>query len=133
MNITLAHAEQAIARAKARADELGVRASIAVVDSGGHLIAFARQDDAILVSLDMAIGKAYTAVAMRAPTSQIAAAVQPGAPFYHFDLAHHRPLVAFAGGHPIGNPLAGAIGVSGGTAEQDDEIALAGITAPPAE
>ena len=128
MNITLEHAEHVIRRAKVRADELGVRASIAVVDSGGHLVAFARQDDALLVSLDLAVGKAYTAVAMRTPTSQVAGAVQPGAPFYHFDLAHHRPLVAFAGGHPIGDPLSGAIGVSGGSAEQDDQIALAGKT-----
>lgn len=129
MNVTLSQAESAIALAKQHADDLGVRASIAVVDAGGHLVAFARQDEAILVSLDMAIGKAYTAIAMRCPTSQIAGAVQPGAPFYHFDLAHHRPLVAFAGGHPIGSPLVGAIGVSGGSAEQDEEIALAGLAA----
>ena len=133
MNITLAQAEQAVAAATARAGELGVRASVAVVDSGGHLVAFARQDDAILVSLDMAIGKAYTAIAMRAPTAQVAAAVQPGAPFYHFDLAHQRPLVAFAGGYPIGDPMAGGIGASGGTAEQDDEIAHAGLAALQAE
>lgn len=129
MNVTLSQAERAIALTKQHADDLGVQASIAVVDAGGHLVAFARQDEAILVSLDMAIGKAYTAIAMRCPTSQIAEAVQPGAPFYHFDLAHNRPLVAFAGGHPIGNPLAGAIGVSGGSAEQDDEIARAGLAA----
>lgn len=130
MNISLAQADSAIARAKERAAELGISVSVAVLDSGGNLVAVAREDDAILVSLDMAIGKAYTSVFMRAATGDLTAAVQPGGPFYNFDLAHTpRSLITFAGGHPIGTPMIGAIGVSGGTAEQDNEVALAGLGA----
>lgn len=130
MNISLAQAESAIARAQERAAELGIPVTIAVLDSGGNLVAVVRQDDAILVSLDMAIGKAYTSVFMRCATGDLTAAVQPGGAFYNFDLAHTpRPLITFAGGHPIGSPMVGAIGVSGGTAEQDNEVALAGLRA----
>ena len=129
MNISLEDANRVLTAALVHADSIGVRATVAIVDSGGHLVALARQDDAILVSLDMAIGKAYTSVVMKAPTSEIADAVQPGAPFYHFDLAHGRPLVAFAGGYPLGSPMIGAVGASGGTADQDDAIAAAGLAA----
>ncbi|OZE92418.1 hypothetical protein CH298_02440 [Rhodococcoides fascians] len=130
MNITLAQAESAIASATERAGELGISVSVAVLDTGGNLVAIVRQDNAILVSLDMAIGKAYTSVFMQCPTGDLTAAVQPGGPFFNFDLAHTpRPLITFAGGQPIGSPMIGAIGVSGGTAEQDNDVALAGMAA----
>ncbi|MEU0842626.1 heme-binding protein [Streptomyces sp. NPDC005962] len=128
MTITLTQAEAAINAAKGRAVELGVPMSIAVVDAGGHLVAFARQDDANLVSLDIAIGKAYTSAVMRMPTADITELVQPGAPLYNLAIANtSRPLVTFAGGHPLGHPVTGAIGISGGTVEQDDDVARAAL------
>lgn len=134
MRLTLEQAEAVVAAAKRRAVELGVPCAIAVVDSGGHLVAFAVQDEAMLVVRDLAIGKAYTANALLAPTSSLDPAVQPGAPFYGLAAGHAgRPLVTFAGGQPIGDPVVGAVGVSGGTLVQDEDIsraAAAAVSAP---
>jgi uncharacterized protein GlcG (DUF336 family) len=128
MGVTLSQAEAVVAAAKRRADALGVPISVAVVDLGGNLVAFACQDGAMLVSRDLAVGKAYTAVALQMPTSAVTAAVQPGGPFFNLEVSHAaRPLVTFGGGHPLGEPLAGAVGVSGGTLGQDEDIVAAAV------
>lgn len=130
MNDTLtgAGANAAVNAAIAEADRLEVAVTIAVVDKGGHLIALSRSENANLVSLDLAIGKAYTAVVMNESTRRISELVQPGQELYHLDLAvSGRPLVVFAGGLPIGSPVQGGIGVSGGSPDQDETIADAGL------
>jgi uncharacterized protein GlcG (DUF336 family) len=130
MGLTLQQAEAVVAAAKQRASELGVACAIAVVDSGGHLVAFAVQDSAMLVVRDLAIGKAYTSNALLGPTSSLSAAVQPGGPFYGLADGHAgRPLVTFAGGQPLGDPVVGAVGVSGGTLDQDEDISLVAAAA----
>lgn len=130
MRLTLEQAEAVVAAAKQRATELRVACAIAVVDSGGHLLAFAAQDGAMLVVRDLAIGKAYTANALLGPTSSLSAAVQPGSPFYGLAAGHAgRPLVTFAGGQPLGDPVVGAVGVSGGTLEQDEDISMSAVAA----
>lgn len=129
--MTLVAAEAVIAAAKAEAEAIGQPMNIAVVDAGGHLVAFARMDGSILVSIDIAQRKAYTAVAMKLQTKDLSAVTQPGAPLYGLEHSSGG-IVTFAGGIPLpgpdGEPL-GAIGVSAGSVEQDQQVAEAGARA----
>jgi uncharacterized protein GlcG (DUF336 family) len=129
--MTLRAAEAVVAAAKAEAEAIGQPMNVAVVDAGGHLVAFARMDGSIFASIDISQRKAYTAAAMKLPTGALKDATQPGAPL--FGLEHSSGgLVTFAGGIPLpgpdGEPL-GAIGVSAGTVEQDQRVAEAGVAA----
>lgn len=104
--------------------------SVAVVDSGRNLVAFARMDGAPLASIDICIGKAYTARSLNMPTADLDGLVQPGQPLFGIALAHHTtPLVTFGGGIPIelDGEVVGAIGVAGGTPKQDAEVAQKAI------
>lgn len=123
-------AASAVRAAVAEAESLGIRINVAVTDAQGVLAAFLRMPGAFLHSVDIAIDKAYTAASFGFPTSQWQAilaqeeALRIGMP--------HRPrLVVFGGGLPIkeDNALIGGIGVSGGSAEQDEQCARAGLAA----
>ena len=123
-------ASAACVAAIAHAQVLGIRINVAVTDASGTLAAFLRMPNAFLHSIDIAIDKAYTAASFGFPTSQwkglLASdeALRIGMP--------HRPrLVVFGGGLPIAveGQLVGGIGVSGGSAEQDEECARAGLRA----
>src|SRR5437763_9748817 len=95
--------------------------NIAVVDDGGHLIAFARQDGAILASIDIATRKAQTSALMKMTTADLGELAKPGGPLYGIEVTNGG-LVIFGGGIPLhdeDNDLAGAIGVSAGSVEQD--------------
>lgn len=130
MLLTSAEARAAIEGGLDRAQERGVPSCVAVVDGGGNLLAFVADESALLVCRDLAIGKAYTSLSLRAATSSLTAAVQPGGPFYGLGTAvTGRPLVTFAGGQPLGVPVVGAVGVSGGTLEDDEDISLAMVRA----
>lgn len=128
MNIALSQAEQAIAAAKQKAQDIDVPMTIAVVDTGGNLVALSRMDNALLASLDIAVGKAYTAIAMKMSTGDLTELVQPGQILYHLEIANQpRTLVTFAGGLPVHSDgsVIGGIGVSGGAPHQDQEVASA--------
>lgn len=128
MSISLEQAEQIIEAAKAKANEIEVPMTIAVVDAGGNLVALARMDTALLASLDIATGKAYTACAMKMSTADLASAVQPGQPLYGLETSNQpRPLVTFGGGVPLqlNGEVVGGVGVSGGMPDQDQEVAEA--------
>jgi len=129
--LTLEAAEAVVAAAKAEAARIGQPMNIAVVDAGGHLVAFARMDGSIFASIDISQRKAYTAAAMKLPTGALKDATQPGAPLYGLEHSSGG-LVTFAGGIPLpgpdGEPL-GAIGVSAGSVEQDQQVAEAGVAA----
>ncbi|MEV8636461.1 heme-binding protein [Streptosporangium sp. NPDC051023] len=99
----------------------GTLVSVAVVDAGGHLVAFQRMDDAEISGPDLASGKAYTSVAHRMSTADLAPLVAPGGALY--GLAGDR-YVCFGGGIPLreqgeSGRIVGAVGVSGGTVAQD--------------
>ena len=117
--------------ARAKAIEIGVPMNIAVVDEGNNLVAFVRMDDAWLGSIDIAQNKAYTARAFDMPTENLAPLVQPGESLYGLEASNHGRLIVFAGGIPLlsGSRVVGAIGVSGGTVEQDQAVAEAGVAA----
>jgi uncharacterized protein GlcG (DUF336 family) len=129
--LTLADARQLIAAGEAKAEQLGIPYNLAVVDAGGDLIAHVRMDGAWLGSIDISINKAYTARAFDLPTKDLAVQSQPGKQFYGIHTSNHGRIMIFAGGIPLkrGNQVVGAIGVSGGSGEQDHAVAMAGAQA----
>ncbi|WP_027934053.1 GlcG/HbpS family heme-binding protein [Amycolatopsis thermoflava] len=130
--LALADAQPVLEAALAKAEEIEQPMNVAVVDDGGHLIAFARQDGAILGSIDIAIRKARTAALLKMTTAQLGEAAAPGAPLYGIEVTNGG-LVIFGGGIPLvrGREVVGAIGVSAGSVEQDTEVAEAGVAALP--
>jgi len=130
MNISLEQAEALIAAAQLKAQQIGVPMNIAVVDAGANLKAFARMDNAWLGSVDIAIKKAKTSRFFDMETGAIGGLSQPGGPLYNIEVSNGG-LISFPGGIPIksAGEIVGAIGVSGGSVEQDHEVATAGIEA----
>jgi uncharacterized protein GlcG (DUF336 family) len=129
--LSLAHAREVLEAALAKADEIGRPMNVAVVDGGGHLVAFARQDGAKLGSVDIAVRKARTAALMATTTEDLGVSAAPGGPLYGIEVTNGG-LVIFGGGVPLtgtGGEIAGAIGVSAGTVEQDVQVAQAGADA----
>jgi uncharacterized protein GlcG (DUF336 family) len=134
MGLTSDQADALIKVAKAKAVEIGVAASIVVLDVAGHLKAFSRMDGAWLGSIDVATKKARTSVLFEMETQTIWEVCKPGAQAEGLERTNDG-LVTFAGGIPLKDPdgqLLGAIGVSGGQVAQDFEIARAGSQALPA-
>lgn len=129
--LTLDDAKRMLQAGEAKAAEIGLPYNIAVVDAGGHLIAFVRQDDALIGSIDLAIGKAVTARLFDKPTSQLAELAQPRRPLFGIQHSNHGEVVIFGGGlvARIGDRIAGAVGTSAGTVEQDVAVAQAAIEA----
>jgi uncharacterized protein GlcG (DUF336 family) len=127
--LTLELAQRALQAALRRAEEIGSPSSIAIVDSGRNLVAFARMDDALLASIEISQGKAYTARSMNMNTGDVGPLTQPGQPLYGIETSHARPLITFAGGRPlrVGDAVVGAVGVAGGTVDQDDDVAAAAV------
>ena len=130
-DITLEQAAKVIDAAEAKAKTQGTLMNIAVVDAGGNLKAFARMDGAFLGSIDISIKKAKTARLFNMPTGTLGELAQPGKPLYHIEFSNNG-LITFPGGVPLkdkdGN-IIGAIGVSGSSVEDDNEVALAGAAA----
>jgi len=129
--LTLDDAKQMLQAGEAKAAEIGLPYNIAIVDAGGHLIAFVRQDDALIGSIDLAIGKAVTARLFDKPTSQLAELAQPRKPLFGIQQSNHGEVVIFGGGllAQIGDRIVGAVGTSAGTVEQDVAVAQAAIAA----
>jgi uncharacterized protein GlcG (DUF336 family) len=131
LGVTLRTAQAVVQAARKKADEIGVPMNIAVVDEGNNLAAFARMDGAWLGSIDIAQNKAYTARAFDMETRALAPLAQPGGPLYGIEASNDGNLIVFAGGIPltVRGRVVGAIGVSGGSVEQDQEVAEAGVGA----
>ena len=124
-------ANDAVRAAVAHAATLGVCINVAVVDSGGNLVAFLRMPGAFLHSIDIAIDKAYTAASFGLPTSQWHAALQTHSDAVREGIVRRSRFVAFGGGLPLNEAgqRIGGIGVSGGSEEQDEACAQAGLRA----
>ncbi len=129
MDIDLDLALEIIHAAKEKASEIGVPVVIAIADASGNLVAFQRMDQALLVSIDVAINKAYTAVALKLPTHELSQLAQPGQPLFGIHNADGGRIVIFGGGFPLKrkNEIIGGVGVSGGSVEEDMMCATAGI------
>ncbi|WP_330259248.1 heme-binding protein [Streptomyces murinus] len=129
--LTTEDAELLVATARRAAEEAGVTVSVTVLDAGGHLLAFRRDDRAVLISGETSTRKAYTALQLNAPTVDLVDAVQPGGLFHTLPTALDRPLLFIAGGVPVHRDgrLIGAVGVGGGAPEQDHGFATAAVQA----
>ena len=128
--LTLADARRMLDAGLAEADRIGQPMNVAILDAGGHLLAFARQDGAIRASIDIAQRKAKTSILMEAPTAALMSLVQPGAELYGLEQTAGG-MVVFGGGVPVyrDGELVGAVGVSAGSAEQDVQVAEAAAAA----
>jgi uncharacterized protein GlcG (DUF336 family) len=128
--LSTADAQLLVDTAHEAAAAAGVPVSVTVLDAGGHLLAFRRDDRAVLIAGETSTRKAYTALQLNAPTADLVEAVQPGAPFHTLPTALDRPLLFIAGGIPVHRDgrLIGAIGVGGGAPEQDHGFAAQALT-----
>ena len=129
--LQLPDARRIIAAASAKADELKQPMNIAIVDAGGNLLAFERMENAWLGSIDISIKKAWTSRAFDIATGDLAQFAQSGNQFFGIHASNDGKVMIFAGGIPIlqDNAVVGAIGVSGGSGEQDAAVAKAGAAA----
>ncbi|MDH6612823.1 uncharacterized protein GlcG (DUF336 family) [Streptomyces sp. SAI-208] len=129
--LTTADAETLTAAARRAADEAGVPVSITVLDAGGHLLTFRRDERAVLISGETSTAKAYTALQLNAATAEVADLVKPEGPFHSLPTALNKPLLFIAGGVPVhrDGQLVGALGVGGGAPEQDHGFAQTALQA----
>lgn len=126
--LKLDDARKIIAAAEKKSVEIGQPMNIAVVDAGGNLIAHVRMDGAWLGSIDISMKKAFTSRAFDIATKDLAQHAQPGQQFYGIHASNDGKIMIFAGGIPLkkDGAVVGAIGVSGGTGDQDQAVAEAG-------
>ena len=129
--ITLEEAQSIISAAEDKARQMDQPMNIAVMDAGRNLVAFHRMDGAWVASTDIAIDKAFTSAGRGLTTRRIGEMAQPGQPLFGINTTNGGRIVIFAGGIPLmrGDELVGAIGVSGGTVDEDHEVAEAGVAA----
>jgi uncharacterized protein GlcG (DUF336 family) len=130
-SITLEEARTVIAAAEQKAQAIGQPMDIAVVDAGGNLKAHVRMDGAFIGSIDISINKAFTSIAFETQTKDLAPQTQSGQPLFGINTTNNGRIVIFPGGIPLvrNGEVVGAIGVSTGTVEQDQEVAEAGAAA----
>ncbi|MHA6783067.1 GlcG/HbpS family heme-binding protein [Pseudonocardia saturnea] len=130
-SVSLEDARRVIAAGEAKADEIGQPSNIAVVDVGGNLVAHIRMDDAWIGSVDISINKAFTSRAFDISTADLAADAAPGQQFFGINASNSGRVMIFAGGVPLrlGGRVVGAVGVSGGSGEQDQLVAEAAAAA----
>jgi uncharacterized protein GlcG (DUF336 family) len=145
MLLSLEMADRLCRTAVTKAAEAGALISVAVVDAGGHLVAFRRMDGAEIAGPIIAPDKAFTAVANRISTAELGRLAQPGGELYGYSSAANGRFITFGGGIPLfarsnaagtnaagtdpagsdaaGASAVGAVGVSGATAAQDHAFA----------
>ena len=108
-----------------KANEIGVPMVFSAVDEGGNLVYYQRMEGSLLVSIKVSQDKAYTACALKCPTSDLADLTKPGDSLWSLDSSGDGRIICFGGGYPIkvDGKVIGAIGISGGTAEEDMAVA----------
>ena len=113
---------------KAEAARVGVNAVVAVSDKAGRPVAVQCMDDAYIASFDIALNKTYTSASLKMSTAELSQLSQPGQPLYGIQFTNDGKIVIFGGGEVLeaDGKIVGALGVSGGTAEQDTAIAAYG-------
>jgi uncharacterized protein GlcG (DUF336 family) len=125
--VRLEDARRVISAAEKKAREIGQPMNIAVADEGGNIVAHVRMDDAWIVSMK----KAYTSHAFDIETKELAKHSQSGGEFFGIHVSNNGKVMIFAGGIPLklDGKVVGAIGVSGGSGDQDHAVAAAGAAA----
>jgi uncharacterized protein GlcG (DUF336 family) len=129
--MTMEMARRIIEAGIVKAKDVGQPMNIAVVDAGANLMAFVRMDGAWLGSIDIAINKAFTAKAFDISTLELGRNSQPENQFFGIHVSNQSRVMIFAGGIPIKmkGQIVGAVGVSGGSGEQDQAVAEAVVAA----
>jgi uncharacterized protein GlcG (DUF336 family) len=129
--VRLEDARRITAAAEKKAQQIGQPMNIAVVDEGGNLVSHVRMDGAWLGSIDISINKAFTSRAFDISTKDLSQHSQSGGQFFGIHVSNHGRIMIFAGGIPLkrDGKVVGAIGVSGGSGEQDHTVAEAGAAA----
>ena len=129
--VTLSDARRIIAAAEKKAAELEQPMNIAVADAGGNLVSHVRMDGAWIGSIDISQKKAYTSRAFDIATKDLASHSQSGQQFFGIHASNDGRIMIFAGGIPLNKDgkVVGAIGVSGGSGDQDHAVAEAGAAA----
>lgn len=129
--VLLEDARRVIAAGEAKAKEIGQPMNVAVVDAGGNLVAHVRMDGAWIGSVDISINKAFTARAFDIQTKDLAQHSQSGGQFFGIHASNGGRIMVFAGGIPLkrGDKVIGAVGVSGGSGDQDHAVAEAAAAA----
>ena len=129
-DIDLDQAQNVVAAALKKAEEISTLMNVTVIDAGGNLKAFARMDGAWLGSIDISAKKARTARFFDMDSGAIGNLSQPSGPLYNIEVSNGG-LITFPGGVPLKNAsgeIIGAIGVSGSTVENDHSVAVAGAS-----
>ena len=131
MSVTLADAKRMIVAGEKKADEIGQPMNIAVADAGGNIVAHVRMDGAWIGSIDISQKKAYTSRAFDIATKDLAEHSQSGKQFFGIHASNDGKIMIFAGGVPLkkGGQVVGAVGVSGGSGDQDHAVAEAAAAA----
>ena len=128
-SVSLELAKKLMDRVEAYARSKGMACVIAVDDAHGNPVAVHVMENAFLVSYQVATQKAYTAVAVKMSTMELSRMVQPGGTFYGLEAMHDGKIVAFGGGVPLNieGTIVGGRGISGGTGEEDNDVAVYGL------
>lgn len=126
--MTLAAANALIEKVKEKAAQMGVHAVIAVADKAGRPVAVQCMDGAYIASFDIALNKSFTSASLKMSTEALSHLCQPGQSLYGIQFTNDGKIVIFGGGEVLeaDGKIVGALGVSGGTAEEDTEIAAYG-------
>jgi glc operon protein GlcG len=130
MPLSVTRARNIIDKAFAKAEQLGIKVTVAVVDDGGHLVALSRMDGAMPLSPQLAEAKAVGAAMFRRDGEALAKMAQDRPGFFSAaDRLVRTPLIPGLGSAliPEAGNLVGAVGVSGGRPDQDLECAEAGL------
>ena len=125
-SITLAQANKLISQVMKKAEEMGVKAVVAVADRHTNPLSIQCMDDAYVASYDIALNKAYTVTALKMPTTDLKTLAAPGGALYGIQFTNGGKIVIFGGGVPLYDSygrLVGGLGVSGGSEEQDTALA----------
>lgn len=127
--INLEKAKLLIEKVEAYAKKKGKNCVISVCGPDGNMVAIHVMDDAYLASFDVAMNKSYTAVAVKMSTMDLSHIAQPGETFYGVQHTNGGRIVIFGGGIPLtlGGKIVGGLGISGGTGEEDHDIAMYGL------
>ncbi len=130
-SISLEEARLVAEACQRKATDIKQPMQIAIVDNGGNLVMHLRMDEAWLGSADIALNKAFTAKCFNISTADLGKESQPGKQFYGIHNSNHGRIMLFAGGVPLlkDGKVIGALGVSGGSGEQDSQVAEAGKAA----
>ena len=126
--MTLETAKKLIDEVERKAEEMGVAVIIAVADKAARAVAIHCMDDAYIASFDIALNKAYTSAGLKMSTAELSRLSGPGQPLYGIQHTNEGKIVVFGGGEVLeaNGRIAGALGVSGGTLEQDTFLAAYG-------